>query len=612
MDQRLERILPRVQKPARYTGGEYRQIIKDKAEVDLRLAFCFPDIYEIGMSNIGMRILYATMNQVPGVWCERVFAPWGDMEAEMRRAGIPLYALESGDPVSAFDVVAFSLGYEMAYPAVLNMLDLAGIPLRSADRPELTPLVIAGGTACSNPEPMAPFFDLMIIGEGEEVNNEVLVLFRQAQQAGWSKTQFLETAAKIRGVLIPSFYVPHWNPDGTLHDLTPTHGAPARVTKRIIQDLDACYYPIDPIVPSTEIVHDRVNVELFRGCIRGCRFCQAGYVYRPVRPRKPETIIRQGIESLKNTGYQEATLLSLSSSDYRPLDEVCDGLLEYCEPRSMSLALPSLRADNFSMDIMSRLQKVRKGGLTFAPEAGTQRLRDAINKNVREEDLLHSCQVAFEGGWNGVKLYFMLGLPTETDEDVLGIAELANQVLHTWRMHATNKARSVRITVSTSCFVPKPHSPFQWEAQVTMDEYKRKVNLLRENIKAKNVTYNWHDPDTSFVEAVLSRGDRRIADVIEEVWRRGGKLEAWGDYFSFDRWMTAMDACGVDPMFYACRERGKDEFLPWDIVDMGVRRAHLWHEREQAYKAELSPDCRKQCTGCGALALMTEGGKCDA
>jgi len=609
MDQRLERILPRVQKPARYTGGEYRQIIKDKAEVDLRLAFCFPDIYEIGMSNIGMRILYATMNQMPGVWCERVFAPWGDMEAEMRRAGIPLYALESGDPVSEFDVVAFSLGYEMAYPAVLNMLDLAGIPLRSADRPELTPLVIAGGTACSNPEPMAPFFDLMIIGEGEEVNNEVLALFRQAQQAGWSKTRFLETAAKIQGVLIPSFYVPHWNPDGTLHDLTPTHGAPARVTKRIIQDLDACYYPTDPIVPSTEIVHDRVNVELFRGCIRGCRFCQAGYVYRPVRPRKPETIIRQGIESLKNTGYQEATLLSLSSSDYRPLDEVCDGLLEYCEPRSMSLALPSLRADNFSMDIMSRLQKVRKGGLTFAPEAGTQRLRDAINKNLTEEDLLASCRRAFAGGYSAVKLYFMLGLPTETDEDVLGIADIAAHVMHAWRESALNKTRGVRITVSTSWFVPKPHTAFQWEPQIPIEEYERRVKLLREAMNTKSVTYNWHPSPTSFMEAVISCGDRRLGKVIETAWRKGETLSAWEDYFDLNRWMEAFEECGLDPHFYANRRRSEDEILPWSMISCGVAPGYLKREHALSYEGVTTPDCRTHCNACGANCLV--GGKCD-
>lgn len=610
MDKRLERILPKVQKPARYTGGEYNQIIKNKDEVELRLAFCFPDTYEIGMSNLGMGILYSTMNELPYVWCERVYAPWGDMYEQMKQNGVPLYALESGDPISEHDVLAFSIGYEMAYSTVLDMMDMAGIPIHSADRKTLLPLVIAGGTAALNPEPMADFIDIFLLGEGEEMNNELLALLRTAKAEGWSKQDFLEKASQIGGVYVPSFYKPVYNDDCTINHFDVHPGAPEKVTKRIIADMNSVHFPLSPIVPSTEVVHDRVNLELFRGCVRGCRFCQAGHVYRPIRAKSPELLAEQGKVLLKNTGCQDITLLSLSSSDYRCLSELCDELLGYCEPRSIGLSLPSLRADNFSMDIMPRIQKTRKSGLTFAPEAGSQRLRDAINKNVTEEDLLHTCRLAFEGGWNTIKLYFMLGLPTETDEDILGIAELANQVLHTWRLYAKNKNRGVRITVSTSCFVPKPHSPFQWEQQVTMEEYIRKVHLLRDNIKAKNVVYNWHDPQTSYIEATLSRGDRRMGSVIENVWRAGGRLEAWSDYFSFDRWMKAFDDAGVDPTFYAHRLRDKDEVMPWDNVDVGVRRAHLWHEREQAYKSELSPDCRKQCSACGAAKLL-KGGKCD-
>ena len=610
MDKRLERILPRVQKPARYTGGEYNQIIKDKTQVDLRLAFCFPDTYEIGMSNLGMSILYHTMNSLDFVWCERVFAPWGDMYDEMKKAGLPLYALESGDSLDKFDAIAFSIGYEMAYTTVLDMIDQAGLPLHAAERTELLPLVFAGGSACVNAEPMADFIDLFVVGEGEEMNNELLTLLRTAKLENWSKRDFLIKAAQIGGVYVPSLYDIAYNDDGTVASITPKDGAPEKVLKRVIVDLDSAPYPTNPIVPSTEVVHDRVNLELFRGCVRGCRFCQAGYIYRPIRAKKYETLVKQGIETLKNTGHEDVTLLSLSTSDYRPLPQLCDGLLDYCESRSIGLSLPSLRADNFSMEIMEKLQKVRKSGLTFAVEGGSQRLRDAINKNVTEDDLLHTCAIAFAGGWNSVKLYYMLGLPTETDEDIVGIADMAGRILHCWRENAKNKNRGVKITVSTSCFIPKPHSPFQWEPQITKEEYLRRVNLLRASINSRNVVYNWHDADTSVVEAVLSRGDRRLGPVLEEVWRNGGRLDAWTDYFSYQRWMDAMEKHGLSVSFYAERERDVDEVLPWDMIDVGVKKDHLKREREKCYTSTLSPDCRHQCSACGALRLM-EGGKCD-
>ncbi len=610
MDKKLRRILPTVQKPGRYTGGEFNEIIKDKSKVKLRMAFCFPDIYEIGMSNLGMGILYGAINEVPDIWCERVFAPWEDMATAMREHGVPLYALESGDALSEFDVLGFSLGYEMAYPTVLDMLDMGGIPLRSAERTELRPLVFAGGTSCCNPEPMADFFDLMVIGEGEELDVEVLKLYQKALDESWDKSTFLLEAAKIESVYVPSLYEPEYKADGTLGELRAKEGAPQKVRKRVVEDMDNSYFPLNPIVPSTEIVHDRANLELFRGCGRGCRFCQAGYVYRPIRNKSAKTVVEQGKKVLENTGFSEATLLSLSSSDYRELNECCDELLEWCEPRSVSLSLPSLRVDNFSMDIMGKLQKVRRGGLTFAPEAGTQRLRDVINKNVTEEALLKTCGIAFRGGWSGIKLYFMLGLPTETDEDIKGIAELANKVLHCWRENATNRARGVRITISTACFVPKPHTPFQWEPQVTGNEYLRRVKLLRDSIKAKNVTYNWHDAETALVEAVLSRGDRRVGAVIENVWRAGTRLDAWNDFFSMERWERAFEKSGIDPMFYANRERGEEESFPWERLDMGVERSLLKRERERAYAAALSADCMTECVDCGARGLMKEG-RCD-
>ena len=610
MNRTLEHILPRVQKPARYTGGEYNAVVKDRAQVDTRVALCFPDTYEIGMSNLGVRILYGVMNQMDGVWCERVFAPWGDMEEELRRAGMPLYGLESGDAIADFDIIGFSLGYEMAYTNVLNMLDLAQVPLRSAQREGLSPLIIAGGTCAFNPEPLAPFIDIFSLGEGEDVTVELIELYRKAREECWTKAELLSAAAQIPGLYVPSLYDVTYHDDGTVAAITPREGAPAVVTKRIVQDLNQSYFPVDTIVPSTEIVHDRVMLEVFRGCIRGCRFCQAGYAYRPVRSKDPALLVQQGIEACRRSGYQEMTLSSLSTSDYRPLERLCDGLLDYCEPNGISLSLPSLRADNFSMGLMERLQHVRKSGLTFAPEAGTQRLRDAINKNVTEEEVLTSCRTAFSGGWSAVKLYFMLGLPTETDEDVLGIADLAEKVYQTWRAVTPNPKRGVRITVSTACFVPKPHTAFQWEPQVDMAEYQRRVKLLRDNMRGRSIHYSWHDPDTSFLEAVLARGDRRLADAIEAAWRGGAKMDAWSEYFNLSRWLEAFGACGIDPAFYANRTRTREEVLPWSVTSTGVSTSFLWRERERAYQAQITPDCRKQCTGCGADKLYP-GGKCD-
>lgn len=611
MTQLLQRILPQVQKPARYTGGEFNEIQKNLDEVRVRVAFCFPDTYEIGMSNVGMRILYGVMNQMDGVWCERVFAPWGDMEEEMRRHKIPLWALESQQPVKVFDMIAFTIGYEMCYTNILNMLFLAGVPIHSSERKGLKNIVFAGGVCAFNPEPLADFIDFFSLGEGEEITPEIISLYDRAKAENWTKEQFLLEVSKIDGIYVPSFYEHTYNDDGTLAKITPKNGAPATVTKRIIEDLDNAYFPTKMIVPSTEIVHERANLEVFRGCIRGCRFCQAGFSCRPVRRKRADVLYQQAVETLEDSGHNEITLSSLSTSDYRELKELTDKMIPYCVDHKVNLSVPSLRADNFSRELMQKLQTLRKSGLTFAPEAGTQRLRDVINKNLTEEEILTTCANAFSGGWNNVKLYFMLGLPTETDEDVLGIADLVYKVIRTWKENASNKKRGLRVHVATAYFVPKPHTPFQWEKQISPEEYLRRCRLLKDHFYSKSIEYNYHTPDISRMEAVTARGDRRLGPVIEEAARNGAKLDGWDEYFNYPIWLDAFEKCGIDPDFYTVRGYGEEEILPWDTIDVGVTKKFLLCERRQAYAGKITPDCRHGCSGCGASELLKEV-QCDA
>ncbi len=698
MDERLQRILPTVQKPARYTGGEYNEIKKDPESVRVNIAYCFPDTYEIGMSNVGMRILYGVMNEMEGVWCQRVFAPWGDMEQAMKTNDLPLWALESQKSVKDFDMIAFTIGYEMCYTNIVNMLSLSQVPLHASERrglknmvfaggvcafnPEplapfvdffpwgdmeqamktndlplwalesqksvkdfdmiaftigyemcytnivnmlslsqvplhaserrgLKNMVFAGGVCAFNPEPLAPFVDFFSLGEGEDITVEIVSLYDKAKAEDWTKERFLLEVSKIPGVYVPSFYEHEYNDDGTLKAIVPQNGVPEKITKRIIQNLDEAYWPTKMIVPSTEIVHDRANLEVFRGCIRGCRFCQAGFSCRPVRKKSPEVLYRQAVETLEDSGHNEITLSSLSTSDYRGLKALTDELIPYCHQNNVNLSVPSLRADNFSRELMEKLQTVRKSGLTFAPEAGTQRLRDVINKNLTEDEILNTCANAFSGGWNNVKLYFMLGLPTETDEDVLGIAELVYKIIQTWKAEATNKKRGLRVHVATAYFVPKPHTPFQWEQQITPEEYLRRCKLLKSHFYSKSIEYDYHAPDLSRLEAVFARGDRRLAPVIEEAAKNGAHLDGWDEYFRYDLWLDAFKKCGVDMAHYTTRGFDEAEVLPWDTIDVGVTKKFLRRERKQAYAGLITPDCREGCAGCGANCLLKEI-ECDA
>ena len=601
LKKKIEKLLLKVQRPSRYIGGEVGSVVKDKDKVDVRFAFCFPDTYEVGMSHLGMKILYGLKNARENWWCERVFMPEEDYNKLMRENDIPLYALESLDPIKDFDFIGFTLMYELSYNNVLEMLDLAGVPVLAKDRTELTPLVIAGGPCACNPEPMADFFDLFILGEGEEVNVELLELYERMKPLKPTKQEFLREAAKLEGVYVPSFYDVDYNEDGTVKSITPNvPEAPARVKKRVIKDFDKVYYPEGFVVPFTQIVHDRAVVEVLRGCIRGCRFCQAGFIYRPFREKSIDTIKNETKSLCEQTGYEEVSLSSLSTSDYTEINKLLENLVEYTDGEQINLSLPSLRIDNFSEELLEKIKSVRKSGLTFAPEAGTQRLRDVINKNITEEEIMRTCRTAFEGGYSTVKLYFMLGLPEETLEDVEGIAKLAQKVLDLYYETPKEKrGKSVQISVSTATFVPKPFTPFEFEPQATPEEIKEKQEHLFKSLTSRKIRLSTHQSYTSILEAVLARGDRRLGKAIDTAWKKGCYLDGWAEHFKADTWQEAFKECGLDTSFYAHRRRSYDEIAPWSHLDYLVSHEFFVRENKKAHQAVTTRNCKEGCSGCG-------------
>ena len=604
-DKKFEQLLLTVQKPGRYTGGELNQVVKDPSKVDVRFAFCFPDTYEIGMSHLGIKILYSLFNERDDIWCERVFAPWTDFEDVMRNKNIPLFSLESRTPVKDFDFIGFTLQYELCYTNVLNMLSLSGVPLRSADRTDLSPIVVAGGPCTCNPEPLADFVDIFFLGEGEKSDLEVMDIYKEFKKKGGSKEDFLRAAAKVEGVYVPSLYKVDYLPDGRIKSVEPKLAdIPSTIRKRIETDLDKTYYPDKFVVPYIEIVHDRAVQEIFRGCIRGCRFCQAGYIYRPVREKSADTVNRQARALCESTGYDEISLSSLSTSDYTQLEPMLDEMLDWTEKKGISLSLPSLRIDNFSDSLLEKISRIRKSGLTFAAEAGTQRLRDVINKNITEEEILSTCRTAFAGGYTSVKLYFMLGLPTETDEDIRGIAELAQKIVDLYYQNPNRpKGRAVNVSISASVFVPKPFTPFQFVPQLSREETVRRQQYLKSCITSRKISYSYHENKTSFLEGVFARGDRRLCRVLETAFRHGCRLDAWDECFDLEKWLAAFEECGINPDFYTAREREYDEVMPWDHLDYCIDKSFLIREYDRAKAAVTTPNCREKCAGCGAAAF---------